>query len=54
LADFRGSKTVILVILEALNFQFLGISHFEMSKTSKNSKLRAAQMGKMAVLGASK
>jgi len=54
LAFFRGSKTVILIILEALNFQFFGISHFKMSKISKNSELRAAQIGKMAIFGASK
>ena len=54
LADFRMSKTVVLTILEGLKFELLGISHLKMSKVSKNSKFRAAQMLKMAVFGASK
>ena len=54
LAHFRRSKSVILAILEALNFDFLVVSHLKMSKTAKNSKFIAAEMFKMAVLGSSK
>ena len=49
LADFRGSKTVVLTVLEGLNFQFFGISHLKMSKVPKNSKFRAVEMVKTAV-----
>ena len=51
LADFRRLKTVTLTILEAFSFDFLVISHLKMSKISKNSKFRHAQMVKMAFLG---
>jgi len=54
LADFRRSKAVISTILEALNFDFFEISYSIKSKVSKNSKLRAVQMVKMAVLWATK
>ena len=49
LADLRRSKTGIPTILN-----FGKKSHLEMSKIAKNSKLRAAQMVKMAVFGTSK
>ena len=51
LAEFRASKIVVLTILKALNLDFLAISRLKMSKTSTNSKLKAAQMVKIAVLG---
>ena len=51
LADFRMSKTSNLTISEALNFDFRKNFTFEMSKVLKNTKFRAAQMFKMAVLG---
>ena len=46
LADLTGSKTVILTILEALNFEFFG--NFTLENV-KNSKPIAAIMVKMAV-----
>ena len=49
LAEFKGSKNVTLTILEAYNFDYLPISHLTMSKISKISRFRAAQMFKMAV-----
>ena len=54
LANFRGSKTVSLTILEPKSFDFLGITHLKMSKISKNAKFRAVHMVKMAVFAASK
>ena len=50
LADFRRSKTATLAILEALNFNFLGISHLKMSKNSINLITRAANRVKMTVI----
>ena len=44
LAELRGSKTIILTILVALNFDILGISCLKKSKISKSSKCRAAQI----------
>ena len=49
LAVLSRLNSAILTILKALNFNFLGISHLKMSKNPKNSKIRAAQMFKMAV-----
>ena len=54
LFDFTRSKTAVLTILEALNFDFRKILHLKMSKVPKNSKIRAAQMAKKAVFRASK
>jgi len=55
LADFRISKTVILTILEALNFLFFGNFTLENVKISqKNHKFKGAQIVKMSVLLASK
>ena len=48
LSDFKRSRTVILTILEALNFYFWKNVN-EISKISKNSKFRAVSMVKIAV-----
>ena len=49
-ADFRRLTTLILTILEALNFDFFGkISHWNVSTIPKNSKFRAAQIVQMTV-----
>jgi len=54
LAEFSGSKTANLTMLKALNFDFWKNFTLENVKNGHNSKFRAAQMVKMAVLGASK
>ena len=51
LADFRRSKTVVLTILQALNFDFWKNLTLEMSKVPKNSIFKAAQLVQMAVFG---
>ena len=51
LADYRRAKTAIITFLEALNCDFLVISHFQMSKFPENSKVRAAKVDKTAVFG---
>ena len=53
LHEINCSWFAILTILEALNFDFLGILHLKMSKIPKNSKFKAGQMVKMAVFGPS-
>ena len=50
LADFKRSKTAVLAILEAFNFDFWKNFTLELSIVPKNMKFRAAQMVKMAVL----
>ena len=44
LADFRMSKTAILIILEALNFGFWKNITLEMPNVTKNSKFSAARV----------
>ena len=53
LTDFRRSKSAILTILEALNFDFWKNFTLENVLRSKNQKFRAALMVKMSVFGAS-
>ena len=43
LAAFKRSKTAVLNILEALNFDISEITHLKMLKIPKNSKFRAAK-----------
>ena len=45
LADFRRSKTAVLTNLEALNFDFLGISHLKISEYFKLLKLQSFSTG---------
>ena len=54
LADFRRSKTTVLTIMIALNFEFWKNFTLEMSKVPKNAKLRATEMVKIAILRAPK
>ena len=54
LTDFSRLNTAILTILAALNFDFLGISHFRISENSQKCKIRAGKMVKMAVFNLSK
>ena len=51
LHEINCSWFAILTILEALNFDFLGILHLKMSKIPKNSKFRADKVVKMAIFG---
>ena len=53
-ANFRGSKTAVLTILEALNFDFWKNVTLENVESFKSKKFRPAQMVNMAVFGASK
>ena len=48
---FERSKATILTILEAMNFDFWGISRLKISKISYNLIFRAATMVKIAVFG---
>ena len=54
LADFRRSKTAVLTILKALNFEFMKNLTLENIKIPTDSRFIVAQMVKMAVFGASK
>ena len=49
LDDFRGSKTAILAILEALNFDFWKKFILEMSKIPKTLKTQSSQNGQNGI-----
>ena len=49
LANFRRSKTAVLTILKALNFDIKKMSHFEMLPVLKNSKFRAVKRVKNVI-----
>ena len=51
---FEAPKTAILTIWAALNFEFVDIFDIFKREIAKKSKIRAAQMVKMAVFWASK
>ena len=46
--NFRGSKTAILAILKALNFEFWDIPHLEMLRIPKIWNFQVAKKVKMA------
>ena len=48
--DFKGSKTAILTILEALNVEFGKFLNFLKAEIYQNQKSRASKTGKMADL----